>query len=30
MAQAVAGLRDDLAAALIDVPFLTHFRRGPK
>lgn len=28
MAQAVAGLRDDLAAALIDVPFLTHFRRA--
>jgi cephalosporin-C deacetylase len=24
----VAGLRTDLAAALIDVPFLTHFRRA--
>jgi len=28
IAQAVAGLRSDLAAALIDVPFLTHFRRA--
>ncbi|WP_157252149.1 acetylxylan esterase [Nonomuraea typhae] len=28
IAQAVAGLRTDLAAALIDVPFLTHFRRA--
>ncbi|AGL16795.1 acetylxylan esterase [Actinoplanes sp. N902-109] len=28
LAQAVAGLRDDVAAALIDVPFLTHFRRA--
>ncbi|MDQ1721630.1 MAG: cephalosporin-C deacetylase, partial [Pseudonocardiales bacterium] len=26
--QAVAGLRTDLAGALIDVPFLTHFRRA--
>ena len=25
---AVAGLRDDVAAALVDVPFLTHFRRA--
>jgi cephalosporin-C deacetylase len=25
---AVAGLRDDLAAALVDVPFLSHFRRA--
>lgn len=28
IATAVAGLRDDVAAALIDVPFLTHFRRA--
>lgn len=28
IATAVAGLRDDLAAALVDVPFLTHFRRA--
>ncbi|GAA4895941.1 cephalosporin-C deacetylase [Stackebrandtia albiflava] len=28
IAQAVAGLRDDLLAAFIDVPFLTHFRRA--
>jgi cephalosporin-C deacetylase len=28
IATAVAGLRDDLAGALIDVPFLTHFRRA--
>src|SRR6185436_5280448 len=28
IAQAVAGLRTDVAAALIDVPFLTHFRRA--
>ena len=28
IATAVAGLRDDLSAALIDVPFLTHFRRA--
>jgi cephalosporin-C deacetylase len=26
--QAVAGLRTDVAGALIDVPFLTHFRRA--
>ncbi|GAB4007372.1 hypothetical protein GCM10029992_60940 [Glycomyces albus] len=26
--QAVGGLRDDLAGAIIDVPFLTHFRRA--
>lgn len=26
--QAVAGLRDDLAGAIVDVPFLTHFRRA--
>jgi cephalosporin-C deacetylase len=28
IATAVAGLRDDVAAALVDVPFLTHFRRA--
>lgn len=28
IATAVAGLRDDIAAALVDVPFLTHFRRA--
>jgi cephalosporin-C deacetylase len=28
IATAVAGLRNDVAAALIDVPFLTHFRRA--
>ncbi|MBB5078658.1 acetylxylan esterase [Nonomuraea endophytica] len=28
IAQAVTGLRDDVAGALIDVPFLTHFRRA--
>ncbi|MGW3956435.1 acetylxylan esterase [Streptomyces sp. NPDC004752] len=28
IATAVAGLRDDVAAALIDVPFLTDFRRA--
>jgi cephalosporin-C deacetylase len=28
IAQAVAGLRRDVRAALIDVPFLTHFRRA--
>lgn len=28
IATAVAGLRDDLAAALVDVPFLSHFRRA--
>jgi cephalosporin-C deacetylase len=28
IAQAVAGLRNDLFAALIDVPFLTHFTRA--
>ncbi|XVV09800.1 acetylxylan esterase [Actinoplanes sp. CA-131856] len=28
IAQAVAGLRSDLAGAIIDVPFLTHFRRA--
>src|SRR4051812_44280892 len=28
IAQAVAGLRTDVAGALIDVPFLTHFRRA--
>lgn len=28
IAQAVAGLRGDVRAALIDVPFLTHFRRA--
>jgi cephalosporin-C deacetylase len=28
IAQAVGGLRDDLAGAIIDVPFLTHFRRA--
>lgn len=28
IAQAVAGLRPDVKAALIDVPFLTHFRRA--
>ena len=28
IATAVAGLRNDLIAALIDVPFLTHFRRA--
>jgi cephalosporin-C deacetylase len=27
IATAVAGLRDDVAAALVDMPFLTHFRR---
>ncbi len=26
--QAVGGLRDDLAGAIVDVPFLTHFRRA--
>ncbi|MFG3338957.1 acetylxylan esterase [Glycomyces sp. NPDC048151] len=28
IAQAVGGLRDDLAGAMIDVPFLTYFRRA--
>ncbi|WP_433385506.1 acetylxylan esterase [Actinoplanes sp. CA-142083] len=28
LAQAVAGLRDDLAGAIVDVPFLTYFRRA--
>ncbi|MFJ6850528.1 acetylxylan esterase [Streptomyces sp. NPDC091271] len=28
LALAVAGLRDDVAAAVADVPFLCHFRRG--
>ena len=28
IATAVAGLRADLAGALVDVPFLTHFRRA--
>ena len=28
IATAVAGLRDDVAGALVDVPFLTHFRRA--
>ena len=28
IATAVAGLRDDVAAALVDVPFLSHFRRA--
>jgi cephalosporin-C deacetylase len=28
IATAVAGLRDDVAAAMVDVPFLTHFRRA--
>jgi len=28
IAQAVAGLRTDVAGAIIDVPFLTHFRRA--
>ena len=28
IATAVAGLRTDLAAALVDVPFLSHFRRA--
>jgi cephalosporin-C deacetylase len=28
IATAVAGLRGDVAAALIDLPFLTHFRRA--
>jgi cephalosporin-C deacetylase len=28
IAQAVAGLRTDIAAAMIDVPFLTQFRRA--
>nr|WP_296076786.1 acetylxylan esterase [uncultured Actinoplanes sp.] len=28
LAQAVAGLRPDLRGAIIDVPFLTHFRRA--
>jgi cephalosporin-C deacetylase len=28
IAIAVAGLRDDLAGALVDVPFLCHFRRA--
>jgi cephalosporin-C deacetylase len=28
IATAVAGLRDDVAAAMIDVPFLTHFQRA--
>ncbi|MEV6353942.1 acetylxylan esterase [Streptomyces hydrogenans] len=28
LALAVAGLRDDLSAALVDVPFLCHFRRA--
>jgi cephalosporin-C deacetylase len=28
IAQAVAGLRTDVVAALVDVPFLTHFRRA--
>jgi cephalosporin-C deacetylase len=28
IAQAVAGLRSDLFGAIIDVPFLTHFRRA--
>lgn len=28
IAQAVGGLRDDIAGAMIDVPFLTYFRRA--
>jgi cephalosporin-C deacetylase len=28
IATAVAGLRDDIAGALVDTPFLTHFRRA--
>ena len=28
IAQAVAGLRADVAGAIVDVPFLTHFRRA--
>ncbi|MFI6072189.1 acetylxylan esterase [Actinoplanes sp. NPDC051343] len=28
LSQAVAGLRADLAGAIVDVPFLTHFRRA--
>ncbi|HEU5428049.1 MAG TPA: acetylxylan esterase [Actinocrinis sp.] len=28
IATAVAGLRDDVSAALVDVPFLAHFRRA--
>jgi cephalosporin-C deacetylase len=28
IATAVAGLRDDVVAAMVDVPFLTHFRRA--